>query len=56
MEAWEEKLLGRAREIVQHGSGRMEVLVAELKDKTKIVIRAGQSWKYLVDKKSLDKL
>lgn len=54
VENWEEKLLERAREIIKHGKGELTLYAEESKGKTKVLIKAGESWKYIIEKK-LDK-
>ena len=49
MEKWELKLLERAREIVKHGHGELNVTVAMHKQFTKIAIKAGEAWLFIVD-------
>jgi len=46
---WEERLLERARKIVQHGHGEMTMTAVESKGKTKIIIKAGEHWMYWVE-------
>lgn len=58
MEKWEERLLQRTREIIEHGRGDLTVSVGRQKQEgRRLVIKAGESWLYIVgpDGKELDK-
>ena len=56
-EDWEIKLIEESRKIVNHGFGKLEVIVVEIREiKTKLIIWAGCSWVFFITKEiDLDK-
>lgn len=49
---YEEQFLKSFHEILQHGFGEISINVSEVREfRTKIIIKAGRSWVYFVDKK-----
>jgi hypothetical protein len=48
---YHEKIIEIAQEIVDHGFGRMEIIVQSSTDeKVKVIINAGRSWVFFVHK------
>jgi len=56
-EDWEIKLIEESRRIIDHGFGKLEVIVVESREiKTKLIIWAGCSWVFFITKEiDLDK-
>ncbi len=50
-EDWEIKLIEESRKIINHGFGKLEVIVVESREiKTKLIIWAGCSWVFFIKK------
>lgn len=52
LQSWEEKLLERARQILDHGHGKMQFGVSTHKKESRVSIEAGETYLYIIDRET----